>query len=424
MMILEIRLKNFFSIKDEVLLDFRAAKINTEGANALSANVINHNGEKILKSIGLFGANASGKSNILKAINFCRAIILDSHKYNEGQVFGFVPFRFDGYTNKPSTFSIAFFHDNTEYEYSFTLTATEILKESLYYYPNGRRAKVFVRDETKGPDKTAIYIFTDGVIPRPFDVATNTSKKTLYLSRASQMDRELCKKLYRFFMQDFLIGFAPLDFDVLGFNITGQLFTQHKGLILKALSICDSDILEIKNESEKVKFDGTYKHDGTIKANGHRLRFATFHKADPATAFDLFSEESAGTIQLFIMLFFLLDMAKDGKTFMLDEFDLSLHTKLAEFIIDLFHAHSSAQFLFTSHNTNLIDVKRFRRDQIQFANKKEDGSTELYSLYDYRDFRENMDAEKGYLQGRFDAIPVIDNSLATLNILFGNAEAV
>jgi AAA15 family ATPase/GTPase len=134
-------------------------------------------------------------------------------------------------------------------------------------------------------------------------------------------------------------------------------------------------------------------------------------------SFDLLAEESAGTTQLFSMLFFLLDVVKKEKAFILDELDLSLHTKLAEFVIDLFHASSSAQFLFTSHNTNLIDVKRFRRDQILFANKRDDGSTELYSLFDHKDFRENMDAEKGYLQGRFDAIPLVDTSLAALKQL-------
>jgi AAA15 family ATPase/GTPase len=117
------------------------------------------------------------------------------------------------------------------------------------------------------------------------------------------------------------------------------------------------------------------------------------------------------------MLFLLLDVVKHGEALMLDEFDLSLHTKLAEFVIDLFHAGSHAQFLFTSHNTSLIDIKRFRRDQIVFVNKKDDGSTELYSLYDHKDFRENMDAEKGYLQGRFDAVPLIDNSLTALKRL-------
>jgi len=176
-MILEIRLENFFLIKDEVLLDFRAAKINTEKGKALFANVIDYNGDKILKSIGLFGANASGKSNILKAIAFCNQLILNSRQYNEGTVFRFTPFRFDGYTNKPSIFSIDFIHDGAEYEYSFSLTTTEILKESLYHYHNGRKAKVFIRDKTKGINKTEIYSFADGLIARPLDVATNTSKK-------------------------------------------------------------------------------------------------------------------------------------------------------------------------------------------------------------------------------------------------------
>jgi AAA15 family ATPase/GTPase len=152
----------------------------------------------------------------------------------------------------------------------------------------------------------------------------------------------------------------------------------------------------------------------------NNFKFETFHKVAPEISFDLFSEESAGTIQLFYRLFFILDVVMNGKVFMLDEFDLSLHTKLADFVIDLFHAASSAQFVFTSHNTNLIDVKRFRRDQILFANKKEDGSTELYSLFDHKDFRENMDAEKGYLQGRFDAIPIVDSSLAALKRLLEN----
>ena len=424
-MVLEIRLENFFSIKDEIVLDFRAAKINSEGAQALSRNVINYKDERILKSIGLFGANASGKSNILKTVNFCNQLILNSHGYNEGTVFGFTPFRFDGYINKPGIFSIDFIHNDIEYEYSFTLTTTEILKESLYYYPNGRKAKIFIRDETKGTNKTEIYSFADGLIARPLDVATNTSKKTLYLSRASQMDRKLGKTLYKYFLQDFLVGFAPLDFKTLGFSIAKPLFVQNKDLFLHALSICDSDISDIKIIHEKLELPSlpsTYLPISVLNQKYDTLRFETFHKAAPKISFDLLDEESSGTIQLFSMLFFLFDVIKNGKAFVLDEFDLSLHTTLADFVIDLFHAGSSAQFLFTSHNTNLINVKRLRRDQILFTNKKDDGSTELYSLYDHKDFRENMDAEKGYLQGRFDAIPIVDTSFGALQKLLEDGE--
>jgi len=418
--VLEIRLKNFFSIKEEIVLNFRAGKINTQVSKTLTANIIDFHGEHILKSIGLFGANASGKSNIIRAINFCCCLILDSHQHNEGVIFSFSPFKFEGWTEKPSSFFINFYCDGIEYDYSFSLTRNEIIKESLYYYPKGKKAKIFLRDESKGDKKSDIYSFSEGIIPSPVAVAANTSKKCLFLSRASQMDRSLCKKLYGFFMNDFLLGFVPLSQPW-----TVQLFNQYKTLILHALSICDSDIIDINVIQEKtalpalppgIQFPG-FNPGQKIDF----LRFETIHSLSQTTTFDMGSEESTGTVQLFGMLFLLLDVVRNNKVLMLDEFDQSLHTKLADFVIDLFHASSKSQFIFTSHNTNLIDEKRFRKDQIFFANKKPDGSTEIYSLFDYKDFRENMDAEKGYLQGRFDAIPFVDSSVANLKKLLNDS---
>ena len=136
-------------------------------------------------------------------------------------------------------------------------------------------------------------------------------------------------------------------------------------------------------------------------------------------SFDIETEESNGTKKLFAVLIRLIDVVKNQKSLMLDEFDASLHTRLADFILDLIHASSKAQFLFTSHNTNLIDVKQLRKDQIVFVNKNNEGATDVYSLYDYKDFRENMDAQKGYLQGRFDAVPYVDSSVQTLKNLLG-----
>jgi AAA15 family ATPase/GTPase len=95
---------------------------------------------------------------------------------------------------------------------------------------------------------------------------------------------------------------------------------------------------------------------------------------------------------------------------------LVLHTKLVEYIIELFHAGKSAQLIYTTHNTKLLDLNKLRKDQVYFANKKEDASTDLYSLFDYKDFRDTMDAEKAYLQGRFDAIPYINDSIENLKI--------
>ena len=182
-MILKIEFENFFSIRDRIRIDFRAANINTKLARELRHNVIDWNGVPVLKSLGLFGPNASGKSNILKAINFCCRMILDSHLNNEGVVFNFEPFKFDGWQEKPSCFLIDFVCDNVEYEYSFELTKTKIISESLYYYPFGRRAKIFVRNAD------GKYSFGTGGISKPADVVLNTSNKTLFLSRASSMNR-------------------------------------------------------------------------------------------------------------------------------------------------------------------------------------------------------------------------------------------
>ena len=132
---------------------------------------------------------------------------------------------------------------------------------------------------------------------------------------------------------------------------------------------------------------------------------------------DMDMEESSGTRELFQILLRLLDVVKYKKGIVMDEFDMGLHTRLADFILDLIHASEGSQLLFSSHNTNLIDVKSLRRDQIVFVNKTENGATEVYSLYDFKDFRENMDAEKGYIQGRFDAVPYVDSSVECIKQL-------
>lgn len=388
-MVLRIELSNFFSIRDLLSIDFRAANIHTRLAGELRDNVMEWSGMNVLKTIGLFGPNASGKSNIIKAIRFCWSLILHSIDSNVGTVFDFAPFKFNGYDNQPSSFLIDFVIDGIEYEYSFTLTRTAILDEALYYYPKGRRARVFTRHGIQPPK----YTFGEGLITRPLDVVTNTSDKNLFLTRASSMNREIAQRVYRYFLDDLLPGIQTSDVQSNTDN-----FNAYKPLILRALSICDTDIVDIKIN----------------KANGH---FVTYHKENPSLPFDLLTEESDGTIKLFRILLNLLDVVKHGKTLLLDEFDSSLHIRLADFIIDLVHASKASQLLFTSHSTNLIDIHRFRKDQIAFVNKRSNASTEVYSLFDYKDFRDNMDAEKAYIQGRFDAVPYVESSVSGLKSL-------
>ena len=407
-MLLRIELENFFSIKEKISLDFRAGNANSSVARDLAYNVMDWKGQKVLKSIGLFGPNASGKSNIVKAINFCCRMIFESHNHNENTIFDFQPLKFDGWDKKPSRFLVNFVCEDIEYEYSFVLNSKQIIEESLYYYPNNRRAKIFTR---KGDE----YSFSSGVIPRPNDVVINTSKKNLFVSRASSMNREIPQKIFRYFFETFLLGIVPLDDK----NIK-ELFVQNKDLVLNALQVCDTDITDIEITTEKMPVPIQVHNDQMIELVFQErdvVRFRTYHKHSPVTGFSMETEESNGTRQLFVLLLRLLDVVKNRKSLMLDEFDRSLHTRLADFILDLIHASSRSQFLFTSHNTNLIDTKRLRKDQIVFVNKKDDGSTDVYSLYDFKDFRDTMDAEKGYLQGRFDAVPFVSSSVAGLKKL-------
>lgn len=369
-----------FSLRDEMTLNLQAAKIQTQKGRALEGNLFTVGGEQMLKSVAVFGANASGKSNVVKAIRACVEMIRESHNYNEDTVFGFVPFKFGGYDQKPSSFYVRFLMEGIEYEYSFSMTRTEILTEQLYYYPNGRRSLVFSRDERKGPEKKDVYEFKL-VLKRPMDVAANTSRKTLFMSRASQMDRELAKQVFRFFCDE-----VVLDYRLPQAVSVEQLIQEQKTGLLEVLRTADSDIVD-------------------IELVGGRLK--TYHRNNPKVAFDFETEESEGTKTLFRMMLSMMDIIRGGRLLLIDEIDTSLHTQLVEFIIGMFNGSERAQLVYTSHNTHLLNTDFQRRDQVYFVNKREDGSSDLYSLYDFKDFRDTLDMEKAYLQGRFDAVPYL-----------------
>ena len=381
-MVLEIRLSNMFSFRDEVTLDLQAAKIQTKKARELEGNLFSVDGEQMLKSVALFGANASGKSNVIKAIRACVNMIRSSHNYNVDTRFAISPFKFEDYANKPSSFYIRFLLNGVEYEYSFSFMHDEIITETLYYYPNGRKSLVFRRDESRGTEKKDIYEFKT-VIKRPFDVADNTSKKTLYISRASQMDREIAQKIFLFFCNDIV-----LDYQVANIDSLDNLFKERKEQMLEVLRTADSDIIDFKIQNNAI---------------------TTFHRTNPSVAFDFETEESEGTKTLFRMMVRMIGIIHEGKMLLVDEIDNSLHTQLVEFVIGMFNHSNHAQLIYTIHNTHLLNTDFQRRDQVYFVNKREDGSSDLYSLFDFKDFRDTLDMEKAYLQGRFDAIPTISN---------------
>lgn len=415
-MVLEIRLSNFFSIKDEIVLDFRAASLKSQNAVALSDNVFKHEGEDILKTIVIYGANASGKSNIIKAIRFCHSMVFQSHRNNENSVFLFQPFKFAGFDHNPSSYFIRFVSESIEYEYSFSLTRQRILTESLFYYPKGRITKIFTRDERNGKSKKEKYTFGDQ-IKRPLDVAESTSDKTLFISRASQMDRQIAKEIFNYFHRNFI-----LEYQGFGVAAVESLSNQNKLQFLEALKIADSDIVDfkikvLKKPGKNFNADLTNLTLTVEDVVQDHLEIKTYHRSAPNVVFDFLREESQGTIKLFFIMLTLLDVIKNNKVLLIDEIEDSLHPIIIEYIFKMFRAGEKAQLLCTTHNTLFLDLKEFRKDQIYFSNKREDASTDLYSLYDYKDFRDTMDLEKAYLQGRFDAVPYVNDSQENIKTL-------
>ena len=421
-MVLEIRLSNFFSIKDEVSIDFRAANLKSATVRELSDNVFAFDDSDVLKTIILYGANESGKSNVIKTIRFCNSMVFRSHMHNENTIFNFKPFKFNGLPDKPSSYLIRFVSNDIEYEYTFSLTQNQILTESLFYYPKGRIKEIFTRDERNGTSKSDIYTFGD-VIRRPMDVAENTSNKTLFISRASQMDRDIPKEIFNYFYSTFILQYPGF-----GKAVIENLSPKTKQQLIDALKIADSDIVDVKFRSLKNPVKNINANLDTLTLTvedvvDEALEITTYHKHNPHVGFNFLSEESQGTIKLFFIMVAILDIVKHNKILLIDEIEESLHPRIIEYIFNFFRAGNRAQLLCTTHNTRFLDLKKMRKDQIYFVNKKQDASTDLYSLYDFKDFRDTMDLEKAYLQGRFDAVPFVSDSIETIKSILHDQES-
>lgn len=362
-MIFEVKIANFYSIRSEITINFRAAKLNSQAANDLKENIFIENNEKMLKSITIYGANASGKSNIFKAFALCINMILNPN-VSEDDSFKYIPFKKDYLYNRPSSFFIHFMHDKIEYEYYFEFNKNKILRESLYYYPNGRITKIFERDETLYQPNRDKYKFGNQ-ISRPFDVAEKTASKVLFLTTAKEMGREVALKLFNYFKYNYI-------FRELQNHDYTNLFSKYKMDLIYALKIMDIKINDIE--------------------------------------YDYLQDESDGTNLLINTMLLILDTIKNNKILLIDEIEKSLHPNIVDFLIKILHSSNKAQFVFTSHSVNLLSFNNFRKDQVYFCTKMIDDSTYFYPLTDFKEFRDTLDLSKAYLQGRFNAVPKIKYS--------------
>jgi AAA15 family ATPase/GTPase len=231
------------------------------------------------------------------------------------------------------------------------------------------------------------------------------------------MDRELGKEIFKFFSDHFLLGNS--EFNAPNIEL---LIKEYHNLLIAALQIADSDIIDIKTKRKVIPLKSVNVSFPSSTATvsdeqKEMIQITSYHKASPSIPFNFILEESDGTKSLFLLLLSLFDIIRNNKILLIDELESHLHTSIVEFIIKLFYSSESAQLIFSTHNTKLLDLDKIRKDQIYFVNKKSNGSTDLYSLFDYKDFRDTMDVEKAYRQGRFDAVPFIDDSSANLQSL-------
>ncbi len=383
-MILQISLSNFFSIKDEVVLDLEQSNRRLPEKMRLSGNSFKENGYNLLKSIAIFGANASGKSNFLRAISACITLITESHNRTGASAPLFNPFKF--YDEEvPCKFEIEFIVEGEKYIYGFSLINHIVKEEHLFSFPKGYRAVIFQRNTAGG---VTTYKYAKNFI-RPKEVSSNTSPYTLFLSRSAQMNREVAVKIVKFFKDRFMIGLPNTDLSL-------NLLLNHKDLIMEGLRRADSDIID-------------YELQNDAKVN--RPKLVTFHKFNPQKGFDFFREESAGTRRLLALLLALIDVVENDKVLILDELESSLHTQLVSYIVELFNSSQKAQMVFSTHDINLLESGLLRPDQIYFVCKRDtDGSTELYSLNDFDDYKNFDHLRQDYLLGRFNAVPIIDDT--------------
>lgn len=418
-MILEFTVKNFLSIKNEVILSMVASKDSSFEDNLLPYE----DGKQMksaLKSLVIYGANASGKSNILKALRFFRNFIKNSHEMQQGKKIPRTAFKLDPeYLDKPSEFQIIFIHNDTKYLYGFSVTEEEVVEEYLFYYPNGRQSTIFERN--RDDYKFTIDIERQTELKNKFH-----SKNKLFIATESLWEYEKAKVPFEWLSSylNILINDDRLE------NYTGRNMKEDENinlLVKKYIKLADVGIDDI---NIKVRDADDILNSGLLKLLSDDAKADVLKTIQDGNALDIkmihsikdkngnivnhefgLNEESDGTQKFFGILGPWLDALLNGYTVVVDELDMRLHTLLVKKLIEMFLNPNinkkNAQLIFSTHDTNLLDSDLLRRDQIWFTEKREDKSTDLYSLYDFGGVRKNISIEKGYLQGKYGAIPVL-----------------
>lgn len=417
-MLLQFSVKNYMSFKDEQVFTTLANKDDS----LADTNLVIYKKKKYSKINVMYGANASGKSNFCKALNFVKLFFLNSNSMLESTPIMVDSFRFDeDSVTAPSEFGIVFVKDGIKYAYSFSCNKTEVLTEHLDVYENDKPSLVFDRNKDD-------YRFTS-FAPALAPLAIRNTKNKLFVCTAATWNFEKAKPVVEYIVNDMIVSFYyNYDISVVleSYKAKG-LYEEYKKFCLSLLSACDFSIsdfeMEVKEDALppelKMFINATSKLPNAMPANKLRtVRFTTSHKildGDTRKEYPLGMEfESFGTQAVFNVAPLLFDVFKNGKTLVLDEIDKSLHPLLVNFVVSLFVDNdankNNAQLICNTHDTNLLSLDMFRRDEIWFAERNPNtGASELYPLTDFSPTKKD-NIEKGYLIGRYGAIPFIKDA--------------
>jgi len=407
-MLLQFSIENFRSIKNKAVLSMEASSDAEHPNNCVEAGK-----EKLLKTAVIFGANASGKSNMFRALTAAILLIRGSQNRQTGEKLSLIePFAFDiDCTAKPTVFEFVFYAKQTKYVYSFSATTEKIVTERLYAYETARPTTIFERDET-AEEKYRFTIPKLRTQLKPI-VARNTENK-LFLATAVAWNCEELRPVLDWFMKG--INTYPTDKYILLNQAapmfeadTDQTLRKFTNNILREADINISDF-ELKTEEAAFQpFGFRIASQGGEEIKPKNYHFYTRHDGVCGSCKMELTNESDGTIKLFGISPVLKDAFETGKTICVDELDTSLHPMLVHYIIGLFNNpevnKKNAQLIASTHTTSLLNLKELRRDQIYFIEKNNStAESELYSLDEYSP-RKTEDIRKAYILGRFGAIP-------------------
>lgn len=408
-MLLQFKCKNHRSIKDEIIFSM-AATTDSTYANSL----ISFNDNLYLRSAEIYGANGSGKTSLLDGIAKMTAIILNSNNHQPGDFIIRAPHKLSDKEN-PTEFSIIFEKNNTKYSYGFSYKENGISDEFLYYWPGQKKAKVFERTETD-------FAFGDSFSKQGENCRGRLKINQLLLSLAAkETDIKEIADVFLFFKNDLIIypGEPNSWFD---FSVEKlQNDTDMKQHFINFMHKIDSDIIDIHSKFERRILTEKELPPGLPPFIISQLLNKPGSIIDLKLDYGKFTidinEESKGIQKLFRFLCPIIDILNSGKIFICDEIETHLHPSIILEIINEFltNTSSKSQIIFTTHDTDLLDLDFIRRDQIWFTElKPETRSTDLYSLAELKNVRKDENKRKGYISGKYGAIPIIGMTNRTI----------